>query len=80
MKNYVDNIVTPRYVFEKLGTENFRVIDCTVYFELQKVGASKIHSGYDNYLKNHIPGSAYLHMVDDLSNKDDPIPFSIALQ
>ena len=80
MKNYVDNIVTPRYVFEKLGTENFRVIDCTVYFELQKVGASTIHSGYDNYLKNHIPGSAYLHMVDDLSNKDNPIPFSIALQ
>ena len=22
MKNYVDNIVNPRYVFEKLGTEN----------------------------------------------------------
>ena len=80
MENYERNIVDPNYVCEKLGAKNFKVIDCTVYFELKKVGASTIHSGYENYLKRHIPGSAYLHMVDDLSEKDNPIPFSIVSQ
>ena len=80
MENYERNIVDPNYVYEKLGAKNFKVIDCTVYFELKKVGASTIHSGYKDYLKRHIPGSAYLHMVDDLSEKDNPIPFSIVSQ
>ena len=80
MENYERNIVDPNYVYEKLGAKNFKVIDCTVYFELKKVGASTIHSGYEDYLKRHIPGSAYLHMVDDLSEKDNPIPFSIVSQ
>ena len=80
MENYSKNIVEPKYVFGKLGDNNFKVIDCTVYFELKEVGASTIHSGYEDYLKRHIPGSAYLHMVDDLSDKDNPIPFSILSQ
>ena len=80
MENYEKNIVDPKYVYEKLDSENFKVIDCTVYFELKKVGASTIHSGYEDYLKRHIPGSAYLHMVDDLSEEDNPIPFSIISQ
>ena len=62
---YEENIVEPKYVFEKLGQENFKVVDCTVFIEIKKVGASTIHSGYEDYLKRHIPGSAYLHMVDD---------------
>ena len=80
MENYEKNIVDPKYVYQKLDGKNFKVIDCTVYFELKKVGASTIHSGYEDYLKRHIPGSAYLHMVDDLSEKDNPIPFSIVSQ
>ena len=80
MENYEKNIVDPKYVYEKLDAKNFKVIDCSVYFELKKVGASTIHSGYEDYLKRHIPRSAYLHMVDDLSEKDNPIPFSIVSQ
>ena len=33
MENYEKNIVDPKYVYEKLAAENFKVIDCTVYFE-----------------------------------------------
>ena len=43
MENYQKNIVDPKYVYEKLDAKNFKVIDCTVYFELKKVGASTIH-------------------------------------
>ena len=46
MENYERSIVDPKYVYEKLGNKNFKVIDCTVYFELKKVGASTINSGY----------------------------------
>ncbi|MDC3092536.1 hypothetical protein OA410_00885 [Paracoccaceae bacterium] len=36
MENYEKNIVDPKYVYEKLDVKNFKVIDCTVYFELKK--------------------------------------------
>ena len=37
MENYEEHIVEPKYVFEKLGQENFKVIDCTVFIEIKKV-------------------------------------------
>ena len=80
MDLYSNYIVEPEYVHERLTTKNFRVIDCTVYFELKKVGASTIYSGHADYLNRHIPGAAYLHMVDDLSDQNNKIPFSIINQ
>lgn len=73
-----DLIVTPEFVETNL--DRIRVIDCTVYFEIKPVGASTIHSGRANWLEGHVPGAAYLHMVDDLSDPDGPYPFRIAPQ
>lgn len=77
MDNYSKYIVEPEYVYNNLQRDHFYVIDCTVYIEVKEVGASTIHSGYDDYLNRHIPGASYLHMVDDLSDVQNKIPFSI---
>jgi thiosulfate/3-mercaptopyruvate sulfurtransferase len=71
-------IVQPAEVETALG--RIRVIDCTVRFETRPVGASIIHSGRDHWLQEHIPGAAYLHMVDDLSDPAGKVPFTIAPQ
>ncbi|WP_416898195.1 MAG: sulfurtransferase [Minwuia sp.] len=73
-------LVTPAWVEERLGRDGFRVIDAGVRFETKPVGASTIHSLRDDWLKGHIPGAAWLHMVDDLSDPDGAYPFTIAPQ
>lgn len=73
-----DLIVTPEFVEANL--DRIRVIDCSVWFETRPVGASTIHGGRDRWLEGHIPGAAYLHMVDDLSDPDGAYPFAIAPQ
>lgn len=73
-------IVTPAFVEDGLKRNAIRVIDCTVMFEIRPVGASTIHSGRDQWLGGHIPGAAYLHMVDDLSDADGAYAFTIAPQ
>lgn len=73
-----DLIVTPEFVEANL--DRIRVIDCSVWFETKPVGASTIHGGRDHWLRGHIPGAAYLHMVDDLSDPAGAYPFAIAPQ
>ncbi|GJL89502.1 MAG: sulfurtransferase [Minwuia thermotolerans] len=73
-------IVDPALVEAGLDAGTIRVIDCTVTFETKPVGASTIHSGRDAWLAGHIPGAAYLHMVDDLSDPEGAYPFTIAPQ
>lgn len=63
-----------------LGRPGVRVIDCTVHFEIKPVGASTIHTGRPDWLKGHVPGAAYLHMVDDLSDPAGAYPFTLAPQ
>ncbi|MDF1736555.1 MAG: sulfurtransferase [Minwuia sp.] len=73
-------IVDPAFVEAGLEASTIRVIDCTVTFETKPVGASTIHSGREAWLAGHIPGAAYLHMVDDLSDPEGAYPFTIAPQ
>ncbi len=75
-----DLIVTPAFVEDGLKNRTIRAIDCTVVFETRPVGASTIHGGRDSWLAGHIPGAAYLHMVDDLSDPDGAYAFTIAPQ
>lgn len=80
MTNPEDLIVTPDWVEARLGSDGFRVIDAGVRFETHPVGASTIHSCREAWLEAHIPGAAYLHMVDDLSDPQGAYPFTIAPQ
>jgi thiosulfate/3-mercaptopyruvate sulfurtransferase len=75
-----DLIVTPAWVEARLGEDGFHVIDCAVRFQPRPVGSSIIHSCRDAYLKAHIPGAAYMHMVDDLSDPEGAYAFTIAPQ
>jgi thiosulfate/3-mercaptopyruvate sulfurtransferase len=44
----------------------------------QTVGASIVKSARPDYLKGHIPGADYVHMVDDLSDSGGPFPYALA--
>lgn len=75
-----DMIVTAEWLAEHLDQPGIRIIDCTVWFRPRPVGSSIIESGHEHWLSQHIPGAGYLHMVDDLSDPESSIPFTIAPQ
>lgn len=72
-----DLLVDPAWLHAHLGDPKLRVVDATVWLRPRPVGPSRIDSGRDQWLASHIPGAAYLHMVDDLSDPDGAFAFML---
>ena len=58
-----------------LGVDDLRIVDCNVIMNRTPDGVYKIKSGRENYDQFHIPGSVFLDLVDDLSDKNSPLRF-----
>lgn len=71
-------LVEPQWLAGRLDDPKIHVLDCTVHMVAQPVGASIVNSARPDYLKSHIPGAHYVHMVDDLSDRDGPFPYALA--
>lgn len=71
-------LVDPQWLVVRLNDPRVHVIDCTVQMIPQSVGASLIKSGRPDYLKGHIPGANYVHMVEDLSDPNGSVPYTLA--
>ncbi len=67
-------LVEPQWLAQHLNDPKVHVIDCTVNMVAQPVGASLVTTARPDYLKAHIPGAHYAHMVDDLSDPAGPFP------
>ena len=72
-----DILVEPDWLEAHLEDPTVRVIDTRVNIVPQPPGPSDYVSLYPEYLEGHIPGAAYLHMIDDLSDPDGPFPFAL---
>lgn len=71
------NIVNSNDLNLQLEDRNLRIFDCTVK-QITRIGqASVIESCYEDYIKNHIPNSRYLHMVEDLVDLEGAHPYSL---
>jgi thiosulfate/3-mercaptopyruvate sulfurtransferase len=70
-------LVEPEWLQGHLDDANLRIIDCTVWMTPQPVGSSIVTSGRDQWRQGHIPGAAYLHMVEDLSAPRDGLPYNL---
>ncbi|MEH6911220.1 MAG: sulfurtransferase [Oceanicoccus sp.] len=70
-------LVEPEWLETHLGDPTIRVIDTSVDIIPRPPGPSEYKSRYSQYLEKHIPGAAYLHMVDDLSDSKGAFPFAL---
>jgi len=61
----------------RLGDLGLVVLDSTVTMTPQPVGASKVESAFDNWAAGHIPGSRYVHMVEDFSEPSGKIAYGL---
>ena len=70
-------LVTPDWLHAHLDDPSIRVLDCTTWMTPQPVGPSKITSGRPDWLREHIPGSSHVCMVDDLSDPAGAFPYTL---
>ena len=71
-------LVSAEWLKDHLHDSDIRIIDTSVDIVPQPPGASDYVSRYDQYRQQHIPGAAYLHMVNDLSDAHGSFPFALA--
>jgi len=72
-----DILVEPDWLEAHLDDPAVRILDTRVTIVPQPPGPSDYVSLQPEYLESHIPGAAYLHMVDDLSDPDGAFPFAL---
>ncbi len=70
-------LVDPAWVENRLSDPKLCVFDCTLTRVPQPDGASLWESGRAAFENAHIPGAAYLHMVEDLSAPTGTVPYGL---
>jgi thiosulfate/3-mercaptopyruvate sulfurtransferase len=60
-------LVDPDWLEAHLSDSKVRVIDCTVALHVPRSGERAVFSRRDEWAAAHIPGAAYLHLIEDLS-------------
>lgn len=70
-------LVKPVWLAARLHDPGVRVFDCKLTRIPQPSGPSLWESGRSEWKKCHIPGSAYIHMMDDLSDASSEMPFTL---
>jgi thiosulfate/3-mercaptopyruvate sulfurtransferase len=72
--------INPQYLVEAawleahLNDPNLRILDCTVLFATDANGV-RVASGRDAWTQGHIPGSGFADLMQDLSDRNSPVPF-----
>jgi thiosulfate/3-mercaptopyruvate sulfurtransferase len=72
--------INPQYLVETawleahLNDPALRILDCTVLFATDTNGV-RVASGRDAWTQGHIPGSGFADLMQDLSDRNSPVPF-----
>lgn len=60
---------------EKLEAPALRIYDCSIALVPKDGGGYQSAACEDQYLDQHLPGAAYMDLMETLSDKDNPLPF-----
>ncbi|MDC3107693.1 hypothetical protein OA416_00655 [Paracoccaceae bacterium] len=75
---YPEAIVTCEWLKENLADKKVRIYDCTTFLLYMDDHPSKpydVESGYQDYLKEHIPGASFLDLQNQVSNTESQYKF-----
>ena len=77
---YPNSLVECYWLSEQTKDKNIRLYDCTTYLRYTDRQPSKpynVESGEGNYNAGHIPGSAFLDLQENLSDKNSPYKMTL---
>jgi thiosulfate/3-mercaptopyruvate sulfurtransferase len=70
-------VISTDELARRLGAPALRIFDCTTYLKPGPDGRYIAESGRSNYDKGHVPGTAYLDLQADLSDKSSKLRFTL---
>jgi thiosulfate/3-mercaptopyruvate sulfurtransferase len=71
---YPQYLVETAWLAAHLDDPELRILDCTVLFATDANGF-RIAGGRDAWTQGHIPGSGFADLMQDLSDRNNPLPF-----
>ena len=77
---YPEAIISCEELRKNLGNNKVRVYDCTTFLHYTDDHPSKpydIESGFQDYLKEHIPGASFLDLQNQISNTESQFKFTL---
>jgi thiosulfate/3-mercaptopyruvate sulfurtransferase len=72
----MDALVSSGQLAAELGADDLRVFDCTVFLRRSDDGPYRAEPGRADFEAGHIPGSAFLDQVDELSDPGSELRFT----
>lgn len=73
----MERLVSTAWLAERLGTPGLRVIDCSVALRFQDDGGYQIGSGREAWEQAHIPTSAHVDLLGELSDPASTVPLML---
>ena len=70
-------IVTTEWLSSRLDDPKLRLIDATTLMKPLDNGNTKLTSGKESYEQGHIPGAVYADLINELSDPDSDLPFTV---
>jgi len=71
---YPQYLVETGWLETHLEDPDLRILDCSVFYVTDANGF-RLESGRDAWTRGHIPGSAFADLMQDLSDRNTPLPF-----
>ena len=71
------HLISTEDLARRLGAPALRLFDCTIHQTPGPDGLYVARSGRADYDKGHLPGAAYLDLIDDLSDKSSKFRFTL---
>lgn len=69
-----DFLVSTAWLEDHLGDAGLCILDCTVYLRPTEEGSARPESAYEDWRTAHISGSVYADLLNDLSDRESPLP------
>lgn len=70
-------LVTTEWLAEHLDDPDLVILDCDVLVTPGDDGSMQSSSGWEAYTQGHIPNAGFADLVNDLSDKDSPLEFTM---
>ena len=70
-------LVTTEWLAEHLDDPDLVILDCTVLVTPGDDGSMQSSSGREAYAQGHIPNAGFADLVNDLSDKESPLDFTM---
>jgi thiosulfate/3-mercaptopyruvate sulfurtransferase len=69
-------LIEPTQLLAQLDQPNLRIYDAAVFLQPAKIGY-RAESGYDGYLRAHIPGAAFIDLIKTFSDTTSGLGFTL---